>query len=134
LPEQRVRRASCVLDRGDVLRLITGSELPAAQKFERWVFEEVLPSIMDTGRFDAFERGAAGRGVLSAGRCNTQNTSGPTPRRPNVPPKVEAKAIVPTVGTVTLPPIRDVSGRCANLSLCPKTAAEWVAQRHSRSN
>jgi prophage antirepressor-like protein len=39
------------LDRADVLRLITSSTPPAAQEFERWVFEEVLPSIMDTGRY-----------------------------------------------------------------------------------
>ena len=29
----------------DVYRLITRSKLPEAEKFERWVFEEVLPSI-----------------------------------------------------------------------------------------
>ncbi|WP_273542653.1 Bro-N domain-containing protein [Clostridioides difficile] len=30
-------------------RLITNSELPSAEKFERWVFDEVLPSIRKTG-------------------------------------------------------------------------------------
>ena len=29
----------------DLYRLITRSKLPEAEKFERWVFEEVLPSI-----------------------------------------------------------------------------------------
>ena len=29
----------------DLYRLITHSKLPEAEKFERWVFEEVLPSI-----------------------------------------------------------------------------------------
>ena len=29
----------------DLYRLITHSKLPAAEKFERWVFEEVLPAI-----------------------------------------------------------------------------------------
>ena len=30
----------------DMYRLIAGSQLPAAQRFEVWVFEEVLPSIV----------------------------------------------------------------------------------------
>jgi hypothetical protein len=33
------------------MRLIIGSTLPAAQAFERWVFEEVLPSIRKTGSY-----------------------------------------------------------------------------------
>ncbi len=37
----------------DVLRLIVGSKLPAAERFERWVFEEVLLSIRKTGAYGA---------------------------------------------------------------------------------
>lgn len=36
---------------GDVYRLITHSRLPAAEQFERWVFDEVLPSILRTGGY-----------------------------------------------------------------------------------
>ena len=36
---------------GDVYRLITHSRLPAAEQFERWVFDEVLPSIRKTGAY-----------------------------------------------------------------------------------
>lgn len=36
---------------GDVYRLIARSRLPAAEKFERWVFDEVLPSIRQTGGY-----------------------------------------------------------------------------------
>ena len=35
----------------DMLRLIVNSTLPAAERFERWVFEEVLPSIRKTGSY-----------------------------------------------------------------------------------
>ena len=35
----------------DVYRLITHSKLPAAEKFERWVFDEVLPSIRKHGAY-----------------------------------------------------------------------------------
>lgn len=36
---------------GDVYRLITHSKLPTAEKFERWVFDEVLPSIRKHGAY-----------------------------------------------------------------------------------
>lgn len=35
----------------DLYRLIVGSQLPAAQEFEKWVFEEVLPTIRKTGQY-----------------------------------------------------------------------------------
>lgn len=34
---------------GDVYRLIVRSQLPAAEKFESWVFDDVLPQIRQTG-------------------------------------------------------------------------------------
>ena len=46
---QRVR----ILTEPDVLRLIVSSTLPEAEAFERWVFEEVLPSIRRTGQYTA---------------------------------------------------------------------------------
>ena len=36
---------------GDVYRLIVHSRLPAAEQFERWVFDEVLPSIRMRGAY-----------------------------------------------------------------------------------
>jgi len=38
---------------GDLYRLIIRSKLPAAEKFERWVFDEVLPSIRKHGAYIA---------------------------------------------------------------------------------
>lgn len=38
---------------GDVYRLITHSKLPEAEKFESWVFDEVIPSIRKTGGYIA---------------------------------------------------------------------------------
>lgn len=40
-----------VLTESDVMRLIVSSTLPAAEAFERWVYEEVLPSIRKTGGY-----------------------------------------------------------------------------------
>lgn len=36
---------------GDLYRLIVSSQLPAAQSFESWIFDEVLPSIRKTGGY-----------------------------------------------------------------------------------
>ena len=36
---------------GDVYRLIVRSKLPSAEKFERWVFDEVIPSIRKHGAY-----------------------------------------------------------------------------------
>ena len=36
---------------GDLYRLIISSKLPAAQKFEAWVFDEVLPTICRHGMY-----------------------------------------------------------------------------------
>lgn len=36
---------------GDIYRLIAHSKLPGAERFERWVFDEVLPSIRKNGAY-----------------------------------------------------------------------------------
>lgn len=40
-----------IIPEGDVYRLITHSKLPAAEKFESWIFDEVLPSIRKHGAY-----------------------------------------------------------------------------------
>ena len=39
------------INEGDLYRLIMKSKLPSAEKFERWVMDEVLPSIRKTGGY-----------------------------------------------------------------------------------
>ncbi|MCM1315754.1 MAG: hypothetical protein NC205_00845 [Prevotella sp.] len=39
------------ISEGDVYRLITHSKLPNAERFEEWVFDEVLPTIRKTGSY-----------------------------------------------------------------------------------
>lgn len=48
-----------VIPEGDIYRLTTRSKLPSAEKFERWVFDEVIPSIRTNGGY------IAGRETLS---------------------------------------------------------------------
>lgn len=40
-----------VIPEGDIYRLISNSELPEAERFESWIFDEVLPSIRKTGGY-----------------------------------------------------------------------------------
>lgn len=40
-----------VIPEGDLYRLIAKSQLPNAEKFESWVFDEVLPTIRQTGGY-----------------------------------------------------------------------------------
>ena len=40
-----------VIPEGDMYRLISRSKLKTAEKFEEWVFDEVLPSIRRTGSY-----------------------------------------------------------------------------------
>lgn len=40
-----------IISEPDMYRLVAGSRLPEAEKFERWVFEDVLPTIRKTGGY-----------------------------------------------------------------------------------
>lgn len=42
-----------IIPEGDIYRLIIRSKLPSAEKFERWVFDEVIPSIRTNGGYIA---------------------------------------------------------------------------------
>lgn len=57
-----------VIAEPDLYRLIVGSHLPAAEAFERWLFEDVLPAIRKTGRYsvtaEARKESAATRTAL----------------------------------------------------------------------
>ena len=44
-----------IIPEGDVFRLIASSKLPSAQRFESWVFDEVLPSIRATGGYSLYQ-------------------------------------------------------------------------------
>lgn len=46
-----VKTQTTLINEGDLYRLIIGSKLPSAQKFEEWVMDEVLPQIRKTGGY-----------------------------------------------------------------------------------
>lgn len=45
-----------VIDEPDLMRLVVNSTLAGAERFERWVFEDVLPSIRKTGSYSMTPR------------------------------------------------------------------------------
>lgn len=50
--EQKIK----FIPEGDIYRLIIRSKLPSAERFETWVFDEVLPSIRKTGKYAIQEK------------------------------------------------------------------------------
>ena len=45
-----------IIDQGNVLRLITRSRLPAAERFESWVFDEMLPELLSKGSYSLIDQ------------------------------------------------------------------------------
>lgn len=51
IPTNSGKQDVLFITEGDIYRLIMKSKLPSAEKFERWVMDEVLPSIRKTGSY-----------------------------------------------------------------------------------
>lgn len=60
-----------IIDEPDLMRLIVSSKLPAAQEFERQVFEDILPSIRKTGSYGQVQR-LEGPALLAAAVLEAQ--------------------------------------------------------------
>ena len=41
-----------IIPEGDIYRLVIRSSLPSAERFENWIFDEVIPSIRKTGGYN----------------------------------------------------------------------------------
>ena len=59
---------------GDLYRLITHSKLPTAEKFESWVFDEVLPQIRKTGGYIPISENETDEEFLARALIVAQNT------------------------------------------------------------
>ncbi|MFR1831845.1 MAG: Bro-N domain-containing protein [Lachnospiraceae bacterium] len=51
IPSKGGKQETNCIPEGDLYRLVTHSELPSAERFESWVFDEVLPAIRKTGNY-----------------------------------------------------------------------------------
>lgn len=59
---------------GNLYRLITHSKLPNAEKVEKWIFEEVLPSIRKNGGYIANQENLSNEELLAKAVLVAQNT------------------------------------------------------------
>jgi prophage antirepressor-like protein len=60
------------INEGDMYRLIMKSKLPSAEKFEKWVMEEVLPSIRKTGTYSVPQTTAGQIQLLAQGHMELE--------------------------------------------------------------
>ena len=62
-----------VIPEGDIYRLVIKSQLPSAEKFETWVFDEVLPSIRQNGGYIANQENLSDAEILAKAVIVAQN-------------------------------------------------------------
>lgn len=63
-----------VIPEGDIYRLTAKSELPGAEKFESWIFDEVLPQIRQTGGYISLNEDDSDEDILAKGLLIAQKT------------------------------------------------------------
>lgn len=51
IPTKGGKQEMTIIPEGDMYRLIINSHLPSAEKFESWIFDEVLPSLRQKGYY-----------------------------------------------------------------------------------
>lgn len=61
------------ISEGDVYRLIIRSKLPSAEKFERWIFDEVIPSVRKNGGYISGQENLTDEELLSKALLVAQN-------------------------------------------------------------
>ena len=55
IPSNSGTQITNVIPQGDILRLAAKCKIAGADKFESWIFDEVLPTILNTGSYDKLE-------------------------------------------------------------------------------
>ena len=65
IPSKGGKQETNCIPEGDLYRLITHSELESAERFESWVFDEVLPSIRKNGGYIAGQENLSDEELLS---------------------------------------------------------------------
>lgn len=74
VPTNGGKQEMLVITEGDVYRLISHSKLPAAEKFESWIFDDVLPQIRKTGGYIPIDEEESEQDILAKALLIAQNT------------------------------------------------------------
>jgi prophage antirepressor-like protein len=72
---QGVIRETKIIPEGDVYRLMAKSELPGAEAFESWIFDEVLPAIWRQGYYATPQKNEELKQLLEANEENRRQIS-----------------------------------------------------------
>ena len=62
-----------IIPEGDVYRLVIKSQLPKADEFEHWIFDEVLPSIRKNGGYSANQENLTPEQIVANALIVAQN-------------------------------------------------------------
>lgn len=62
------------ITKGNVVRLVASSELPQAEKVESWIFDEVIPSVLETGGYIATKTDDTPEEIMARALTITQAT------------------------------------------------------------
>lgn len=62
-----------IIPEGDIYRLVANSQLPNAEKFESWIFDEVLPSIRQNGGYIANQENLTPEQIVANALIVAQN-------------------------------------------------------------
>jgi prophage antirepressor-like protein len=73
VPTDGGKQEMLIIPEGDIYRLIAKSQLPFAEKFETWVFDEVLPSIRQNGGYIANQENLAPEQIVANALIVAQN-------------------------------------------------------------
>ena len=66
LPSKGGNQEYTIIPESDVYRLVIRSKLPEAERFEKWVMEDVLPSIRKTGGYQMSDKELFARALIKA--------------------------------------------------------------------
>ncbi len=94
-----------IIPEKDIYRLVMRSGLEAAEKFQDWVYDEVLPSIRRTGKYDVTEKTDSEKAVILARAVlkSDKKLKALELKRKKDKPKVESyDKFISTKGLVTL--------------------------------
>ena len=69
-----VKTKTTLITEGDIYRLIIRSHKPEAERFERWIFDEVLPQIRMTGVYIPVTEEDTDETIMAKGLLGTQKT------------------------------------------------------------
>ena len=62
------------ITKGNIIRLVASSELPQAEEVESWIFDEVIPTVLETGGYIATKQGDTSEEIMARALVIAQNT------------------------------------------------------------